>query len=127
MRDRHIFLSGGSHSCLPVGCVSRGNRTYSMELTLQSVRLALHFCRVFWRLPLGIPSRSLKADASMNTEKSEPKPCKRFAKRFVWNARFLAHLPCEECEAMIAYLVSESNKLMRQRREANRAARNRPN
>jgi hypothetical protein len=38
----------------------------------------------------------------------EPRPCKKFAKRFVWNARFLAHLPCEECEAMIAYLVSES-------------------
>jgi hypothetical protein len=80
-----------------------------MELTLRSVRLALHFCRVFRRLPLGIPSRSLKADASMNTEKSEPKPCKRFSKRFVWNARFLARLPCEECEATISYLVNEAN------------------
>lgn len=36
------------------------------------------------------------------TDAPEPKPCRRFAKRFVWNARLVAHLPCEEYEAMIA-------------------------
>jgi hypothetical protein len=61
------------------------------------------------------------------TDEPEPKPCKRFAKRFVMNDRFMAHLPSKECEAMIAYLVNESNKLMWQRREIRRAARNRPN
>jgi hypothetical protein len=42
---------------------------------------------------------------------TEPKPCKKFAKRFRWNALFVAHLPgCEACRATIHYLVSESEK-----------------
>jgi deoxycytidylate deaminase len=54
---------------------------------------------------------------TMATLHAEPNPCKRFAKRFVMNARFVAHLPCPECETAIAYLVNESNKLMREKRE----------
>ena len=39
----------------------------------------------------------------------EPKPCKRFAKRFVWNERFEKHLPeCDACKAVLAYLHWES-------------------
>jgi hypothetical protein len=57
------------------------------------------------------------------TDAPEPKPCTRFAKRFVMNARLLAHLP--ECDARC--LANGSNKLMRQRRELGQAARNRPN
>ena len=45
----------------------------------------------------------------------ESRPCKRFSKRFVLNARLLAHLPvCEACRTTVLYLVNESNKLMRQ-------------
>jgi hypothetical protein len=42
---------------------------------------------------------------------SEPTPCRKFAKRFRFNAPFLAHLPdCEACRATLRYLVSESEK-----------------
>jgi hypothetical protein len=42
---------------------------------------------------------------------TEPKPSKKFTKRFRWNAPFLAHLPdCEACRATIHYLVSQSEK-----------------
>jgi hypothetical protein len=42
---------------------------------------------------------------------TEPKPCKEFAKRFRWNALFLAHLPdCEACRATLRYFVTESEK-----------------
>jgi|ERR1700728_420130 len=47
----------------------------------------------------------------------EPKPCKRFAKRFALNDRLLAHVPdCDACRATVLYLVNESDKLMRARR-----------
>jgi hypothetical protein len=42
---------------------------------------------------------------------TEPKPCKRFAKRTRLNESFLAHLPdCEECKALFFYLDRESRK-----------------
>ena len=41
--------------------------------------------------------------------KPEPKPCQRFAKRFVYNERFKKHLPgCRACKALLAYLYRES-------------------
>jgi len=46
----------------------------------------------------------------------EPRPCRRFAKRFVLNARLLAHLPdCEACRTTVLYLFRESDKLMEAR------------
>jgi hypothetical protein len=39
----------------------------------------------------------------------KPKPCKRYAKRMVWNDRFIRHPPtCEACKGVIAYLRSDS-------------------
>jgi hypothetical protein len=62
------------------------------------------------------------------TDPPEPRPCKRFAKRFVSNARLLAHLPdCDECRPTMLYLVDDSEALMQKRRAARRAARARPN
>jgi hypothetical protein len=66
--------------------------------------------------------------SSMPCGAAEPKPSKRFAKRFVLNARLLAHLPdCEACRATISYLVSESDKLRKAKLERRDDYKSRPN
>jgi hypothetical protein len=44
-----------------------------------------------------------------NDDQSEPKPCKRFEKRMLLNAKFVAHLPaCGACMKVVAQLNRES-------------------
>ena len=46
----------------------------------------------------------------------EPRPCARFANRFILNARLRAHLPhCEACRTAVLYLWRVSDKLMESR------------
>ena len=44
-----------------------------------------------------------------NEDQSEPKSCKRFEKRMLLNAKFVAHLPaCGACMKVVAQLNRES-------------------
>jgi len=39
----------------------------------------------------------------------EPKPCKQSARQKAWTAAFEKHLPkCKACQAVVAYVVRES-------------------
>jgi hypothetical protein len=52
---------------------------------------------------------SINAAFSASADQSEPKPCKRYAKRMLLNARFVAHLSaCNVCMGVLTQLNRES-------------------
>ena len=51
----------------------------------------------------------------------EPKPCKRFAHQKAWTKALEKHLPkCKACQAVVAYVVRESEFSFYVRKDRNR-------
>ena len=51
---------------------------------------------------------------SANVDGSEPKPCKKYAKRMLLTAKFIVHLPgCNACKKVLVQLNRESELKLR--------------
>jgi hypothetical protein len=54
-------------------------------------------------------TRKSHGSIMLSVNESEPKPCKRYAKRMLLTAKFIAHMPsCDACKAVVAHLNKES-------------------